>query len=84
MNHSKLLTDVANELRNLADRIQAAVEGPKDEPIPIEQVRAALAEKSQSGKSAEVRAVLLKFGEDRLSDIDPDKYAALLREAEAL
>lgn len=52
--------------------------------IPLEKVRGVLADKSRSGKTAEVRAIIKKFGADRLSDIDPKDYAAVLREAEVL
>ena len=57
----------------------------KSEPkITLEKVRGILAEKSRSGHTAEVRAILRKFGADRLSDIDPKDYGAVLKEAEVL
>lgn len=57
----------------------------KTEPeIPLEKVRGILAEKSRAGKTAEVRAIIKKFGADRLSDIDPKDYAAVLKEAGVL
>ena len=57
----------------------------KSEPkITLEKVRGILAEKSRSGHTAEVRAILRKFGADRLSDIDPKDYRAVLKEAEVL
>jgi len=43
-----------------------------------------LAEKSHDGFTAEVRALLEKYGASKLSQIDPSKYADLLAEAEAL
>ena len=52
--------------------------------IPLEKVRGVLAEKSRYGHTAEVRAIIKKFGADRLSDIDPNDYAAVLKEAEEL
>jgi hypothetical protein len=52
--------------------------------IGIEKVRAVLAEKSQSGKTAEVRALLQKFGAAKLSEIESDKYSELLKAAEEL
>ena len=53
-------------------------------PLTLEQVRAALAEKSRAGHTAEVKALLLKHGADKLSDIDPAEYPALLADAEVL
>lgn len=52
--------------------------------ITLEEVRAALAEKSRSGKTVAVKELLTKHGANRLSDVDPAEYAALLAEAEVL
>jgi len=57
---------------------------PEEKPVTLEQVRAVLAEKSHDGFTAEVRALLEKYGASKLSQIDPSKYADLLAEAEAL
>jgi hypothetical protein len=57
---------------------------PKPKPVTLETVRAALAEKSRAGHTAEVRELLKKHGAEKLSAIDPAEYAALLAEAEAL
>lgn len=55
---------------------------PKPKPITLEQVRAVLAEKSRSGHTAQVCALLEKHGAMKLSEIDPAEYEALLVEAE--
>ena len=52
--------------------------------VTLEQVRGVLADKSRSGKTAEVRAIIQKFGADKLSGIDPKDYPAILKEAEVL
>lgn len=64
----------------------AAVEAPEpDEPqIDIEDVRAVLGAKSEAGKTLEVRALLMKYDAGKLSNVKPEDYAALLKEAEAL
>lgn len=104
MSKIKLLLDVAEGMRSLADSIQAAAEvlagnepveaAPKmptsiepkftEKPVSLEQVRAALAEKSQAGFTAEVRGLLEKYGAPKLSQIEPTNYAALLADAEVL
>ncbi len=56
----------------------------KQEPISTEMVRAALAEKSQSGKQLEVKALITKYGGSKLTDLNPACYEELLKEAEAL
>lgn len=57
---------------------------PREEPPTLEAVRMVLAEKSRSGHTAEVRTLLQKHGADKLSEIDPAEYPALLAEVEAL
>ena len=57
---------------------------PKEKQLTLEEVRAVLAEKSHDGFTAEVRALLEKYGASKLSQIDPSKYAALLADAEGL
>ena len=57
---------------------------PEEKPLTLEEVRAVLAEKSRAGHTAEIRELLNKHGADKLSEIDPAEYAALLAEAEVL
>ena len=52
--------------------------------ITKEQVRAVLAQKSHDGLTAEVQALLRKYGAKKLSDIAPECYEGLLMEAEEL
>lgn len=63
---------------------KAAKQEPEEKPLTLEEVRAVLAEKSRSGHTEEVRGLLAKHGADKLSEIDPAEYAALLAEAEVL
>lgn len=99
MSRIKLALEVVQTLRVLAENIEALVtamesyedkchtekiEDQKSEPIEIEKVRAVLAEKSQSGKQPEVKALILKYGANKLTDINPDYYPELLKEAESL
>ena len=66
--------------KNVAKQVEKA----EPKPLTLEQVRAALAEKSRAGHTSEVKALLIKHGADKLSDIDPAEYPALLAEAEVL
>ena len=66
------------------DAKSAAKQEPEEKPLTLEEVRAVLAEKSRSGHTEEVRELLAKHGADKLSEIDPAEYAALLAEAEVL
>lgn len=58
---------------------------PKEEkPLTLEDVRAVCADKSRKGFTAEVKAILIKHGADKLSEVDPAEYKALLAEVEVL
>lgn len=74
------------EKKNVAKKVEPLTEKTETQskPLTLEQVRAALAEKSRAGHTSEVKALLIKHGADKLSDIDPAEYPALLVEAEVL
>jgi hypothetical protein len=74
---AKSIMDIADEL---AKSLQ--VEDPK--PPSLEDVRHKLILAAQAGFSAEVKALITKYGADRLSEIDASHYAALLKEAESI
>ena len=65
-----------------AEPIAARLE--KTPEIKLEDVRAVLANKSRMGHTAAVRELLTKYGAAKLSEIDPQKYPALLKDAEML
>ena len=66
-----------------AEATSTAAPEPK-KPITIEQVRAVMSAKSDEGKTAQVRALLMKYDAGKLSGVKPEDYADLLREVEAL
>lgn len=65
----------ANEAKAIADTTPN---------ITLETVRAKLAALTQSGKQAEVKALIQKYGGAKLSDIPEDKYPELMKEAEGI
>ena len=81
-----VISDAANWLTEQfsGDEAQEAPIPVKEPPLTLEAVRAVLAEKSRSGHTAEVRSLLQKYGANKLSEIDPAKYRALLSDAEVL
>ena len=59
----------------------------EEAPEPIytkEDVRAVLASKSAAGYKKEVKELLEKYGAQQLKQVNPDDYAALLKEAEVI
>lgn len=64
---------------------KAKAEKPAKEPeevITIEQVRAVLAEKSQAGFTAQVKALLESFDANKLSAVKPEDYKDLMAAAQ--
>ena len=52
-----------------------------EEPLTIEIVRAALVEKSKSGKQAQVKALITSYGVQRLTEIPASKYEEVMKKA---
>ena len=52
--------------------------------LTLEDVRVVLAEKSRKGYTAQIRALLQKYGAAKLSGVDPANYEALLQDVEGL
>jgi len=55
-----------------------------EKTVTLEQVQAVLMAKKDEGKNMAIKELLQKYGTTRLTDIDPARYARLLKEAEAL
>ena len=85
MKQDELILQVAKDLYKLAEHIDSLFKvEPEKKAISIEEVRSLLAEKSQAGKGPEIRALIVKYGADKLTDLEPSCYEALLNEVEAL
>ena len=82
------INEVANTLAEMFSTESAdeapAVATPAEPQLTLEQVRAVLADKSRMGFTAEIRALLQKYGAAKLSGIDPANYKALVADAEVL
>ena len=90
-NAAATITDVADWLIEMfsttatEDKSQEGESVSPPEPqLTLEQVRAVLADKSRMGFTAEIRALLQKYGAAKLSGIDPTNYKALVADAEVL
>ena len=95
---NEIMKEVIKDLENLTAHLKALfdepsvgkekpskqVEKPNQNTVSLEQVRAVLAKLSQHGKTAEVKALIVKFGANRLSELDESKYAELLEEAKGM
>ncbi|WP_410496828.1 hypothetical protein QTL86_06485 [Cellulosilyticum sp. ST5] len=85
MKQDELILQVAKDLYKLAEHIDSLFNvASEKKAISIEEVRSVLAEKSQAGKGPEIRALIEKYGADKLTDLEPTCYEALLNEVKAL
>ncbi len=98
MSKIKLLLDVVSDMRSLADSIQAVADAMMESESDIDtevvvseapniteqQVRDVLVRKSQDGYKEECRALIVKYGATNVTNLDPQHYADVLREAEAI
>lgn len=82
-------------LRRLVDVLEEIVQSSPGEEQPkvseseeaaptLEEVRSVLARLSVEGHSAAVKSLIAKFGAEKLSELAPEHYAALLKEAERI
>ena len=84
-NAAAAINSVADWLNEAFSAAEPAEETPVTEPVlTLEEVRAVLAEKSRKGHTVEIRSLLQKYGADKLSQLDPTNYKALLADAEVL
>ena len=74
-------------------KTEEAADVHETEPVPeeaekpkvtFEQVRAAIAKKSQMGYTSAVKNLVENYGVERLSDIKPENYAEILEQAEMI
>ena len=91
---TKNLRSLADSVQAVADTMlqnEPTVDAEPNVPVPapkkeltLEEVRAVLGEKSRAGFTAEIQALLKKYGAPKLSGIDPKHYEALLKDVEVL
>ena len=91
---SAIISDIADNLRRLADALEEFVQIPKGKAQDVqstaaatptlEEVRTTLMALSVAGHGAEVKELIGKFGVSKLSEIAPEHYEAVLKEAESI
>ena len=66
------------------EAVQKPVSVKDTQAVSISEIRAVLAEKSRSGFTDSVKALLQKHGASKLSGVSPEEYAVLLEEAKQI
>lgn len=100
MSKIKLLKDVIEDMESLTqslnalaltleddeEEVPAIVVPKKKDPKPptLSEVRAILAKKSQAGFTKSIKALLQKYGAEKLSAMDEKYYQALMKDVEEL
>lgn len=83
----ELLADVVKRVNNARELLKTCNESNEAEPktevkkVELEDVRKVLTDKSRAGFTSEVKELLKKHGANKLSEINPDEYEALIVEA---
>ena len=67
-----------------AEKQESVAEVQQESPATLEGIRALMAQKTQEGKSKEIRELLQKYGAVKLSAVKPEDYPALMQEAQVL
>ena len=66
------------------EKSETVAEVQQESPATLEGIRALMAQKTQEGKSKEIKELLQKYGAAKLSAVKPEDYPALLQEAQVL
>lgn len=98
MNQQEAVTQIVTSMQALSEGLSALFDIYKssvsEEPVPapasdaptykLEDVRAVLRPISAAGKREQVQQLLERFGVQKLSDLNPVRFADLIAAAEAL
>lgn len=87
--YGEALIEVSDSLREMFSEAEPDPKQEEEEeskPVTLEEVRAVLARKTRVSRenTEAIRELLLKHGAARLSEIDPNEYPSLLKEAEVI
>lgn len=86
-NISKLCLSLAENQKNMLRNDKTPTNNKttiEKNEITIEEVREVLAQKSKNGKTEEIKALLMKFGANKLSQVKSEDFAQIIIEAKKL
>ena len=67
-------------IEEVAEAKAVEEKAPEEKEPTLEEVRAAMADKSRDGHREAVKAIITKYGANNLSSLDPKHYRAALKE----
>lgn len=83
-NAAAVIRDAASWLSKQLSNSEEDDPEPQKKELTLVDVRVVLADKSRAGHTDEIRELLHKYGANKLSDVDPKNYEALIRDAEEI
>ena len=81
---AEILSELQKDSDKTAPRIEKKQEPAKEKTLSLTEVRKILADKSRAGFTAEIKQILIRHGAEKLSEIAPSEYAALVADVEVL
>jgi len=93
MGRMKYINEVVNQAKGCIDSLSELItmlesnDTPKEKAektYSLEEVRAVLADLSRSGFTDDVRALINKHGAEKLSEVEPSRYADLMKDAKVI
>ena len=82
--HGEAILEIAKEMKNMFSEESTTLHEKPETTLSFTDLRAKLAEKSREGFTAEIRAILISHGAEKLSAIQLSDYETVLKEVEAL
>ena len=81
---AEILAELQKDSSKPAAKIEEKQPSAKEKALSLTEVRKILAEKSRAGHTAAIKKILVSHGAEKLSEIDPFEYAAIVAEVEVL
>ena len=82
--HNEAILEIAKEMKSMFSEEPTTLPEKTETTLSFTDLRAKLAEKSREGFTAEIKAILISHGAEKLSAIQPSDYETVLKEVEAL
>ena len=94
MDKNKIIQDIIDDLKSITDNLETLgkilnksadseqkenTKEVKQKQPTLEEVRAAMAEKNREGHREEIKAILVKYGANKLTALDPKHYVEVLK-----
>lgn len=93
MSRMKFINEVVEQAQDCIDSLSELIamlesnDTPKKEPektYSLEEVRAVLADLSRNGFTDDVRELIKNYGANKLSEVEPSRYADMMKDAKVI